>query len=331
MTLARPKPVVPLLNVPFLHYQLALLRRHGVSEIVLACSYRVEAVQAQLGDGRQLGVTLRYALEAEPLGTAGGAKHAATLARGRLLVLNGDVLTDVDLTAMTRFHEARGARATIFLTSVEDPGPYGLVETEPDGRVRRFVEKPRPDQIITRTINAGIYLLERELLDLIPSGRSVSMEHDVFPALLEHRTPFYGFVAQAYWLDIGSPDRYRQAQIDLLKGAVDTSITPPGTRRGDVWVGADVSIAPSARVAGPAVVGSAVRLEPESSVGPWSVLGDRVRIGRGSRVEGAVLWEDVRVEDDAVVRECVVGSRAVIGRGARVDAGAVVADNEVVP
>lgn len=300
-------------------------------DVVLACSYLVESVRARLGDGRELGVRLGYAVEQEPLGTAGGVRNAAALTAGRLVVLNGDVLTDVDLTGMLGFHEARGARATIYLTPVEDVTAYGLVETEPDGRIRRFVEKPAPEQITTNTVNAGIYVLERELLDLIPAGRVVSMERDFFPGLLERRVPFYGFVARAYWRDIGSPEAYRLAQMDLLQGVVDTPLTPPGTRSDDVWVGAGVSLAANAVVRGPAVLGSAVRLEPEARVGPLSVLGDNVRVGRGARVEGAVLWENVSVGEAAVVRDCVVGSGAVIGRGACVAAGAVVAENEVVP
>ena len=300
-------------------------------DVVLACSYLVEAVQARLGDGRELGVRLRYAVEAEPLGTAGGVKNAAALTAGRLVVLNGDILTDVDLAGMLASHEARGARASIYLTPVEDPTAFGLVETEADGRIRRFLEKPSREQVTTNTINAGIYLLERELLDLIPAGRAVSMERDFFPGLLERRIPAYGFAARAYWRDIGSPEQYRLAQMDLLKGLVDTPLTPPGTRSGDVWVGAGVSIAPGAVVRGPAVLGAAVRLEPEASVGPLTVLGDNVRVGRGGRVEEAVLWEGVSVGEAAVVRACVVGSGAVIGQGARVSAGAVVGENEVVP
>lgn len=300
-------------------------------DVVLACSYLVQAVQARLGDGRELGVRLRYAVEGEPLGTAGGVKNAAALTAGRLVVLNGDVLTDVDLAGMLASHKARGARASIYLTPVEDPTAFGLVETEADGRVRRFLEKPSRDQITTNTINAGIYLLERDLLDLIPAGRAVSMEREFFPGLLERRIPCYGFAARAYWRDIGTPEQYRLAQTDLLKGLVDTPLTPPGTLSGDVWVGAGVSIAPGAIVKGPSVLGAAVRLEPEASVGPWSVLGDSVRVGRGGRVEEAVLWDGVSVGEAAVVRACVVGSGAVIGKGAHLDAGAVVGENEVVP
>jgi len=291
----------------------------------------VEAVQAALGDGRALGVRLRYAVEAQPLGTAGGVRNAADLTDGRLVVLNGDVLTDVDLTAMLSCHEARRARASIYLTPVEDPTPYGLVETEASGRILRFVEKPTREEITTNTINAGVYLLDRELLDLIPRGRAVSIEREFFPDLLARRAPFFGFVARAYWLDIGSPEQYRRAHLDLLKGAVATPLSPPGTRRDDVWVGETVSVAKSASLRGPSVLGSRVTLEDDASVGPFAVIGNGVTLGRGSRVESAVLWDQVQVGRGAVLRECVVGEGARIGAGARVGPGTVVAENAVVP
>ena len=185
LTLARAKPVVPLLNRPFLAYQLALLRAHGVSDVILACSYRVDDVRAALGDGAALGVRLRYVLEREPLGTGGGVRNAADLVSGTLYVLNGDILTDADLTAMQALHESRGSRTTIYLQPVPDPRQYGLVETAPDGRLRAFREKPTADEeITTNTINAGIYLIDAPLLQLIPLDRASSIEREFFPALI---------------------------------------------------------------------------------------------------------------------------------------------------
>jgi mannose-1-phosphate guanylyltransferase len=246
------------------------------------------------------------------------------------VVLNGDVLTDLDLTDMIRFHRARGARATIYLTPVEDPSAYGLVDTDADGRIRGFVEKPRREQITATTINAGVYLLESGLLDLIPSGHVVSMERDVFPDLVARGIPFFGYVSRAYWLDIGSPETYRRAHVDLLRGAVATPLSPPGTRTGDVWVGRGVTMHPSAVVSGPAVLGAGVTLEAQVEVGPFTVLGDGVTVGRGSRLEASVLWEEVRVAAGAVVRQCVIGARARIEPGVHVAPGTVVADNQVV-
>ncbi len=248
LTHTRPKPIVPLLNRPFLHYQLALLRQHGITDIILSCSYRVEDIRAAMGTGEAAGVRLRYVVEATPLGTAGGVRNAAELARGRLVVLNGDVLTDADLGAILRFHEARRAGVTIGLIPVDDPTAYGLVETEADGAVRRFLEKPRPEEVTTNLVNAGIYVLEAELLGRIPADRPVSIEREVFPSLLASGVPVFGAaLGDHYWRDIGSPAAYREAQLDLLRGRVATTVRPAGTLREGCWVGADTRLAPGSR------------------------------------------------------------------------------------
>ena len=184
---------------------------------MLSCSYMVDAVRATMGDGAAWGVRLSYAVEDEPLGTAGGVRHAVDVADGRVLVLNGDILTDADLGAMLAFHEARGSAATLYLTRVPDPTAFGLVELGEGGRIRRFIEKPDPSQVTTDTVNAGIYVLDGRLLARIPRGRAVSIEREFFPGLLEDRLPFFGWVAEHYWLDIGSPAKYRQGALDLLR------------------------------------------------------------------------------------------------------------------
>ncbi len=205
LTLGTPKPIVPLLNVPFLAYQLALLRRHGVTDVVLSCSYLVDEVRRAMGDGAAHGVRLSYAVETDPLGTAGGVRNAVDLLRGLVVVLNGDILADLDLGAMLRFHRERGARATLYLTRVPDPTQYGLVELDSDGAIRAFVEKPAPDRVTTDTVNAGVYALDRSVVTAIPTGRAVSIERETFPGLLRDRVPFFGWVSGSYWLDIGSP------------------------------------------------------------------------------------------------------------------------------
>src|SRR5437879_852048 len=243
LTLARAKPVVPLLNHPFLAYQLALLRAHGVSDVVLACSYRVDDVRAALGDGASLGVRLRYIVEDEPLGTGGGVRHAADLASGTLFVLNGDILTDADLTAMRRLHEARRSRTTIFLQPVDDPRQFGLVETDADGRLLRFREKPTAEEEIpTNTINAGIYPIDAALLARIPRDRPSSIEREFFPALIADGIPSFGWCPRAYWRDIGNPSAYRAAQIDLLEDRARMPLSPPGERRGRSWIAAGASL-----------------------------------------------------------------------------------------
>ena len=331
LTHTRPKPIVPLLNRPFLHYQLALLREHGVTDIILSCSYRVDDIRAAMGTGEEAGVALRYVVEAEPLGTAGGVRNAADLARGRLIVLNGDVLTDADIGAAVRFHAQRGARATICLIPVDDPTQYGLVDTDERGAIRRFLEKPSPAQVTTNMVNAGIYVLEADLLPRIPPGRPVSIEREVFPALVRDGVPCFGFPLSAYWRDIGNPAAYRAAQLDLLRGRVATTVTPAGTERDGCWIGDGARLDPRAVLAGPSVIGAGVEAGAGARLGPLAVIGDGARIGRGARVEGSILWERVDVGADSVVRDCIVGEGAVVGAGAEVGPGTVLEAGAAVP
>lgn len=332
LTLARAKPVVPLLNRPFLAHQLALLREHGVVDAVLACSYRVDDVRAALGDARDLGMTLRYVVEKEPLGTGGGVANAADLTAGTVFVLNGDVLTDADLTAMRRFHEGRGSRATIFLTRVGDPRAYGLVESDAGGRLRAFREKPSAHEAVaTDTVNAGVYLLDAELLRRIPRERPVSIEREFFPALIADGIPCFGWLGAAYWRDIGTPAAYRAAQMDLLEGRARAVLPPPGERRDGSWVGPGGTVAPGARVVAPAVIGARVTLARGARVGPSAVVGDGSTIGPDARVEGAVLWERVEVGPGALLRDCILGADVRIGAHARVGAGVVLESGAVIP
>lgn len=324
--------MVPLLGRPFLAYQLALLREHGVTDVILACSYRVDDVRQALGEGEHLGVRLRYVIEDEPLGTGGGVRNAADLARGTVFVLNGDVLTDADLTAMRRLHESRGSRTTIFLMPVADPRAYGLVELDGEGRLTRFREKPGPDEpITTNTINAGIYLIDAALLARIPAGRAVSIEREFFPALIADGIPCFGWTGAAYWRDIGSPTAYRDAQMDLLAGRVRSPLSPPGELRDGCWVAPTARLAPDARLQAPSVLGDRVEVGRRARVGPLTVVGDGSRIGDDARVEGAILWERVTVGSGAVVRDCVIPSDVTIGPHADIGPGAVIEPNTTIP
>jgi mannose-1-phosphate guanylyltransferase len=332
LTLARAKPVVPFLNRPFLAYQLSLLRHHGVTDVILSCSYRVDDVQAALGDGRGLGVRLRYVVEQAPLGTGGGVRNAADLTSGTLFVLNGDVLTDVDLTAMRRFHEARGARTTIYLTPVADPRAYGLVETDCEGRLQRFREKPGADEVITTNlINAGVYLLDATLLQRMPPDRPVSIEREFFPALIADGVPCFGWAHETYWRDIGNPAAYLAAQMDLLCERVQTPLAPPGERRDGCWIAPGTSVPRGVRLIGPSLVGTGVSLGEGCQVGPLAVIGDACSIGPGARIESSVLWERVDVGAGAVVRDSVVASDARIAPNNTVGPDAVLESGATFP
>jgi mannose-1-phosphate guanylyltransferase len=324
LTHTRPKPVVPFLNRPFLAYQLTLLRDHGVRDVILSCSYHVDDVRAALGDGSAFGTRLRYVVEEDPLGTGGGVRNAADLMRGTVFVLNGDVLTDADLSAMRAFHEARGSRTTIYLTPVENPRAYGLVETEPDGRLSRFREKPGPDEVLTTNmINAGIYLIDATLLARIPTDRPVSIEREFFPAVIADGVPAFGWHAPAYWRDIGSPAAYLAGQVDLLEGRARSTLAPPGARRDGVVIGTGTSIDASATIVAPCVIGRGVSIAAGSRIGPSTVLGDDVRVAAGASVTGSVVWERVEIGARAALDGAVVGAAARIAAGARVGPGAV--------
>jgi NDP-sugar pyrophosphorylase family protein len=324
--------VVPLLGRPFLAYQLALLKEHGVTDVILACSYRVDDVRQALGEAEHLGVRLRYVIETEPLGTGGGVRNAADLARGTVFVLNGDVLTDADLTAMRRLHESRGSRTTIFLTPVEDPRAYGLVEVDGDGRLVAFREKPTAaEPITTNTINAGIYLIDAALLTRIPAGRPVSIEREFFPALIAEGIPCFGWAGAAYWRDIGSQAAYRDAQIDLLDGRARSSLPPPGRLRDGCWVAPTARLASGAQVTAPAVIGERVEIGAGARIGPRTVIGDDCRIGDHADVAGAVLWDHVTVGAYASLRDCILPSDVTVGAHARIGPGAVLEPHATIP
>jgi NDP-sugar pyrophosphorylase family protein len=297
---------------------------------VLSCSYLVDEIRQAMGDGSRWDVALEYAVETEPLGTAGGVRNAADLVSGLVVVLNGDILTDADLSGMLRFHEERGSRATIFLTRVEDTSPYGLVELSGDGHVRRFVEKPSPADRTTDTINAGIYVLDAALLDRIPTGRVASMEREFFPGLLADAVPCFGWISDGYWIDIGSPAKYRQAHLDLLAGRVEAHVGPARGSGDGRAIAADAALGARASALAPVVIGAGCRLEDDCRVGPSSVLGPGCVVGQAAAVEGAVLWERVSVGAGAVLRDCIVGADVRVGPHAQIGPGAVLEDGAVV-
>src|SRR5919202_2132482 len=221
LTVYTPKPIVPICNRPFLLYQIDTLKRAGITDITLSLSYQPFKIEQQLGDGTEFGVKLSYTVEPQPMGTAGAYKFAEDLIREPTVVFNGDILTDLDLKAVIREHNERKATATIVLTPVSNPSAYGLVETERDGRVRRFLEKPKADEITVNTINAGTYILEPRVLDYIPANENHSFEYGLFPTLLERGERFFAHIPQrTYWMDIGTPARYLQAHHDLLANRV---------------------------------------------------------------------------------------------------------------
>jgi mannose-1-phosphate guanylyltransferase len=308
LTSTVPKPVVPLVDRPFIAFMLEWLRGHGVDDVVISCGFMASGIHNVLGDGSGYGVRLRYVEEPEPRGTGGAVKFAEPLLDERFLVLNGDVLTDIDLSAQIAQHESSGARATLALVPVEDPSGYGLVRLGEGGAVREFLEKPSSDQIDTKLVNAGAYVLQRDLLDAVPKDRHVSIEREVFPTLVDDG--LYGCAAGGYWLDIGTPQRYLQATYDILDGAVRTTVT-------DAYDAANLAVAPDAEVAGrlvgPALVGPGVRIAASALVSGRTVLGRGVEIGAGAHVDGSVVLDGAIVGPGCTLTGCIVGPGARIG------------------
>src|SRR3954452_13713381 len=283
LTTTVPKPVVPLVDRPFIRFTIDWLHGHGVDDIVMSCGHLASGVRNVLGDGSALGIKLRYVEEPRPLGTGGALKYAEPLLGERFLMLNGDVLTDLDLTAQMELHERTGARATLALTPVEDPSAYGLVRTKADGAVTEFVEKPAPDQIDTNTISGGAYVLERSVLDLLEAEQPASIERDVFPRLVGNG--LYGCVSENYWLDIGTPERYLEATFDILEGTVGTAFAE---RAGDGYLVVEQSVDNRGRIIPSALVESGCQIADGARVGGRVVLESGVMVGPNTVIERSV-------------------------------------------
>jgi mannose-1-phosphate guanylyltransferase len=326
LTTTVPKPVLPLANRPFISYMLDWLSAHGTEEVVLSCGFLASEVQSVLA--REAGGTrVIYATEQEPLGTAGAVKFADRHLGDRFVVLNGDILTDFDLSALQSFHDERGAQATIALVSVDDPSAYGLVRTNSRGEVSGFLEKPRPEDIDTSLINAGTYVLERQVLGAVPEGTAVSLEREVFPELVD--AGLYGLPVDGYWMDIGTPERYLQANYDILDGKVKTVVEEQlGSDR--LSVAASVVKHPEAQLVGPAIVGEHCRIDAQARVGGHAVIGDGCRVEAEAVIERSVLASGVTVGSGAVVSGGIIGADVRVGAGSRIEQGAVVGEGAVV-
>jgi mannose-1-phosphate guanylyltransferase len=318
LTVYTPKPIVPICNRPFLLYQIDTLRRAGITDITLSLSYQPEKIEQLLGDGSNIGVKLKYIVEPQPMGTAGAYKFAEELIREPTVVFNGDILTDLDLKTVIRQHKDRSAVASIVLTPVDDPRMYGVVETDGDGRVQRFLEKPQPEQTDCRNINAGTYVLEPSVLDLIPKGENHSFEYGLFPKLLETGEPFFAHTPQrTYWLDIGTPARYLQAHHDLLANRVTRFHVKD--RRGKF------DSATHSEIDELSVIADDCTLKPGVEI-INSVLGPGCYVEERARIENSVIWGHTRVGTAAQINNAVIGRGCHIGRSAIVGRGAVLGD-----
>ena len=321
LTCNTPKALVPILNRPFLEHLLGYLKKHGITDAILAMGYLPDPIQSCLGDGTQLGIRLTYVVEESPLGTAGAVKNAESFLDGPSVVFNGDILTEIDLTAMIKRHREVKPRVSIALTPVDNPTIYGVVEVDGRGMVQRFVEKPSWDEVTTNMINAGIYILEPEVLEHIPASTPSMFENYLFPRLLEMGEPILSYPSDAYWIDIGTPEKYLQANHDLLLSERDKDI-PPG-------IGSKIH--PTAQIEGPVLIAEECIIADGARLKGPAVLGPHCEVGKGALVEGAILWHHSRVGEKAVVRNCIVCSHSYVEQGSQVLNNCVVGDSVNVP
>ncbi len=330
-----PKSLVPVVNVPILEHVIKHVSEHGIKEIVLAQGHLAQSIVDYFGDGRRLGVTVHHSYEQAPLGSAGAAKNAERFLDGAFLVLNSDIFSDLDFTAMLELHRRSGAKATIATTPVEDPTMYGLVESDDTGKVRRFLEKPKREEVTTNMINAGAWFVDGEVLSRIPRDTTYSFERNVFPQLLAEGQPVYAFGSSGYWIDMGTPEKYLQLHRDLLSGKCQryrlprtqepvagegSKIDTTAKTAGRVIIGERCSIGPHAKLEGPVVMWEGC-VVGEGGVIQDSVLWRNVNIEPGVAVTGSVLADNCHLEADCVVTGAVLGDNVVISRGARVPAG----------
>ena len=331
LTSTVPKPVVPLVDRPFMAFMLEWLRDHGVEDVVMSCGFMAMGVRNVLGDGSAYGLRISYVEEPSPMGTGGALKFCEPLLADRFLMLNGDVLTDLDLTAQVDQHERTGAVATLGLVGVEDPSNYGLVRLDAENRVLGFVEKPSPNQIDTNTISAGVYVLERQVLDMLDPEEPASIERDVFPRLVGEG--LYGHVADGYWLDIGTPERYLEGTFDVLEGTVRSRVLE---RMGDRFLCVADGVENAGRIIPSALVEQGCRIGADARVGGRAVLERGVVVGQNTVVERSVVLQGAEIGANCILRGCIVGGGVRIGDNCHVDGLAVLgegvtlgADNEI--
>ena len=325
LTVYTPKPIVPILNRPLLRYQIEILSRAGISDITLSLSYQPDKIEDVLGDGSDFGVNLRFVTEPSPMGTAGAYKFAAENVRETTVVFNGDIITDVDIAGVIGTHRTAAAEATILLAPVEDPSKFGLVEYGANGDVIRFLEKPSPDvieRLTTKTINAGIYVLEPTILDLIPAGENCSFEYDVFPLIIKQGRPFFAHaIDEEYWRDVGTPESYLAVHSDYLSGKVKNFFTDEDPQ---------CDIATTAETDSLSVMGEGCVIKPHARV-INSVLGPGVHVEERAVVTNSVIWAHSRISSSAEIDGAIVGKSCYIGKHCSVGAGAVFGDKTSLP
>jgi mannose-1-phosphate guanylyltransferase/phosphomannomutase len=329
LTCDRPKPMVPICDKPMMEYIVELLLEHQIRDLAVTLQYLPEKIKDYFGKGDDFNVNFAYFLEEEPLGTAGSVKNASSFLDETFLVISGDCLTDINLTEAMKFHRRSKALVTIVLTPQENPLEYGIVITEEDGRIVRFLEKPRWGEVFSDTVNTGIYILEPEVLDYIPAGKKFDFSKDLFPLLMERNQPLYGCVLSGYWCDIGSIEQYRQAHYDILEGEVQLRLNVPEREKG-IWIGENAEIDEKATLQPPLYIGHNTRVEAKAYLGSYSCLGSYNRIGERATLKKSISWNNVHIGKGAVVRGGVLANKVRLEAKGVMYEGAVAGDESII-
>ena len=325
LTSNQPKPMVPVVGKPCMEHILELLREHEMNEVIVTVAFLPQAIRSYFGEGETLGMQIGYSVEESPLGTAGSVRLTAKQLDETFLVISGDALCDVDLSALVAFHKEKGAAVTIGLKSVENPLEFGIVVTDEEGRMERFLEKPSWGQVFSDTINTGIYVMEPEVLKHVPGDRPYDFSKELFPYLLEMGRPLYGYVMDGYWQDIGNLDQFRQANFDALEENVRLNI--PGIRiRGNVWLGEGVEIGDLEQIEGPAYIGNYCRISPGATVGSHSVLSNSVTLRERTRVTRSVIDASTHIGRSALIEGAILGRSCDIRAHVRIHEGVAIGD-----
>jgi mannose-1-phosphate guanylyltransferase/phosphomannomutase len=325
LTSNQPKPMLPIVGRPMMEHILQLLREHGLTEVVATVQFLASVIRNYFSDGSDLGLSLAYATENEPLGTAGSVKNAEQLLDDTFLVVSGDVVTDIDLRAAIEFHRKQGGVATLVLKHVQNPLEFGIVITDEEGRIERFLEKPGWGEVFSDTINTGIYILEPEVLTHVPPGEEFDFSADLFPLLLDKGFPMYGYVADGYWEDVGQIGAYLDVHRDILDRKVNLRLAG-FEMKGNVWLGEDAEVDPQAKVEGPVYIGENSRIEAGATIREHTVLGKGVVVKSGAFLHRAVVHDNAYIGTSAALRGCVLGKNSDVKHGARLEEGVVVSD-----
>jgi mannose-1-phosphate guanylyltransferase/phosphomannomutase len=325
LTSHRPKPLAPVLNIPIMEHIILLLKDNGINEIIVTLHYLADEIEGYFGDGSEWGVRLIYSVEDIPLGTAGSVKQAEQyLKDDAFVIVSGDALTDINIVQAIEYHCSRQAMATIVLSHVPNPLEFGVVITDDDGHIRRFLEKPSWGEVFSDTVNTGMYILEPNVFDYMEPGKSYDWSQDIFPQMLKEDKPLYGYVMPDYWCDVGNLNQYREAQYTVLDGR--TRVPIGGKPCGGVWTGEGAEIAPDVQIVPPTLVGKNVKIKSGAIIGPYSVIGDNSIIESSATVHRSVLWDNVYVGHNSRLSACTICSHVMIGQDCQIQEGAVVGE-----